>query len=503
MSMPAGNLTASVSLEQLLGGIAPAPALPVADITADSRRVTPGALFLACRGATHHGLEFAGDAVCAGASAIAYDASTVRDANVDPGVPAIAVPGLARHLGAIADRFFGAPSEALDVVGVTGTNGKTTVAFMIARALDLLGVRTGYSGTIGHGIGTFAGADQMTTPDVIETHRRLAAFRDAGASAASIEVSSHALDQHRVDEVRFDAALFTNLTRDHLDYHGSMRAYASAKAKLFTEHTVRQRIINVDSEFGAELANRCGENVVTVSTRFDRVANGRPFLFARSIVMRPDASEVRFDSSWGSDRVQVPVPGEFNVANAMIALAYLLCRGIEPATAAAVLADVKAPPGRLERVAAPRVPSVYVDYAHTPIALDSVLSALKAHFRGRVWCVFGCGGERDAGKRPLMGRVAERLADVVVVTSDNPRGESPDAIIDHILAGMRQPASVTVIEDRAAAIAWAVNHAADRDVVLIAGKGHEDYQLIAGNRLDFDDAGIARLNLERRGKASR
>lgn len=503
MSMPAEHVTARASLEQLLGGLAPAAPLPVADVTADSRRVTPGALFIACRGATHHGLEFAGDAVRAGAAAIVYDASTADDRPVDFGVPAIAVADLDLHVGLIADRFFGAPSAALDVIGVTGTNGKTTVAWMVARALDALGVRAGYSGTIGYGIDKLAGAGRMTTPDAIETHRRLAGFRDAGAEAASLEVSSHALDQRRVDGVRFDAAMFTNLTRDHLDYHGSIEAYAAAKARLFTDHCVRERIVNIDSEFGAELARRCGEGVVTVSTRFDRAASGRPFVFARSITTRPDASDVRFESSWGGGRVHVPLPGAFNVANAMLAMAYLLCRGAEPEAACAALGSVQAPPGRLERIGTTLAPAVYVDYAHTPDALENALSALQTHFAGRVWCVFGCGGERDAGKRPLMGRVAERCADAVVVTSDNPRGEAPLAIIDDILAGMRETASATVIEDRAAAIAWAIDHADDGDVVLIAGKGHEDYQLVAGDRLDFDDAGIARLNLERRREARR
>jgi UDP-N-acetylmuramoyl-L-alanyl-D-glutamate--2,6-diaminopimelate ligase len=266
---------------------------------------------------------------------------------------------------------------------------------------------------------------------------------------------------------------------------------------------VRERIVNIDSDFGAALAHRCTDNVVTVSTRFDRAANDRPFVFARSIVARPDASDVRFESSWGGGLVHVPLPGEFNVANAMLALAYLLCRGVEPESACAALAGVQAPPGRMQRVGASRTPAVYVDYAHTPDALESALSALKAHFSGRVWCVFGCGGERDAGKRPLMGRVAERGADVSVITSDNPRGEAPVAIIDDILAGMRESATATVIVDRATAVAWAIDHAADGDVVLIAGKGHEDYQLVGGERYDFDDAGIARLNLERRGEASR
>ncbi len=501
--MPAGHLTERMSLEQLLRGFAAAPALPIADITADSRRVRPGSLFLACQGGLHHGLEFAAAAVQAGARAIAYDATTAGRPDADFGVPATAVPDLALHLGIIADRFFGAPSAALDVIGVTGTNGKTTVAWMVARALDSLGVCSGYSGTIGHGVDAIGDADGMTTPDVVETHRRLAAFRDAGAAAAAIEVSSHALAQHRVDAVRFAAALFTNLTREHLDYHGSMEAYAQAKAKLFTEHEAGVRIINVDSEFGEQLARRCGEDVVQVGTRSDRARGRRRYVQARSIETRPEASEVQFDSSWGGGRLHVPVPGEFNVANSLLALAYLLSRGIDAQAACAALAETPAPPGRLERVGAPLVPAVYVDYAHTPDALDSVLSALAAHARGRVWCVFGCGGERDPGKRPLMGRIAERHADSVVITNDNPRGEAPLAIVDGILAGMHDPAAATVIEDRATAIGWAIEHAEAGDLVLVAGKGHEDYQLIAGERLDFDDAGIARLCLERRREARR
>jgi UDP-N-acetylmuramoyl-L-alanyl-D-glutamate--2,6-diaminopimelate ligase len=298
--------------------------------------------------------------------------------------------------------------------------------------------------------------------------------------------------------------LFTNLSRDHLDYHGSMQRYAEAKARLFLDYPARHRVVNIDSEFGAELAARCGQDVVTVSTRFDRVANGRPYVFVRSVVARGDGSNVRVASSWGTREFHLPLPGDFNVANAVIVLAAMLVHGVPLQEACEALAAVSAPPGRMERVpAGDGLPAVYIDYAHSPEALDVVLGALREHCAGRLWCVFGCGGDRDAGKRPQMGRVAEKRADALVITNDNPRNEAPDAIIDGILEGLAAPGEATVIEDRAAAIAWAIENARPDDVILVAGKGHEDYQLIGSQRLDFSDFGAALANLDRRaGKAS-
>jgi UDP-N-acetylmuramoyl-L-alanyl-D-glutamate--2,6-diaminopimelate ligase len=503
MSMPAEHMTRNPSLADLLHGFAPAPAIEIRDISSDSRTLKSGGLFLACGGENNHGLDFVADAVTAGVAAIAWDSSTAEAPATEVGVPMIAVPNLARHVGEIANRFFDRPSERVRVVGVTGTNGKTTVAWLIAQCCELLGETCGYVGTLGAGVGEVSGGEGMTTPDAVELHRSLAGFRDAGAGWAAVEVSSHALSQRRVDGVTFDTVLFTNLSRDHLDYHGSMQRYFETKARLFRDYPARHRIVNLDSEFGAELASRCGHDVVTVSTRFDQVANGRPFVFVRSVVASDAGSHVRVASSWGNGEFQLQLPGDFNVANAVIVLAVMLQHGVPMARACEVLAAVSAPPGRMERVpSGSESPAVYIDYAHSPEAIDVVLRALRQHCTGRLWCVFGCGGDRDAGKRPQMGRVAEKRADEIIVTNDNPRSESPAAIIDDILQGLQSADDATVIEDRAAAIGWAIGNAQPGDVVLIAGKGHEDYQLIGADRFDFSDFGAALANLDRRAEGA-
>lgn len=494
--MPAEQISYAYALDDLLVGIAAAPSIGIEDLTIDSRRVVTGSLFLAVAGATHHGLEFGAKAVEAGAAAIAWDSETADQAPADLGVPMIAIPGLARQLGEIANRFFGRPSQELQVIGVTGTNGKTTVAWLIAQCFDVLGASCGYAGTLGYGVGELTNDDDMTSPDVIEMHRRLAGFRDAGANYAAIEVSSHALDQHRVDGVRFDSTLFTNLSRDHLDYHGDMLAYGEAKAKLFVDHDAERRVINLDTDFGTDLASRCRGEVVTVSTKFDRVANGRPYVFVRSVVAKEYGSDVRLQSSWGDAQFSVPLPGDYNVANAVLVLAYLLSCGVEPDAASDAISRVSAPPGRVQRVPAESGPAVYVDYAHTPEALESALRALRAHCRGQLWCVFGCGGERDKGKRPLMGRIAERLADRIAITNDNPRGEAPEAIVGDILQGINDKNRATIIEERAAAISWAIQSAEATDLVLIAGKGHEDYQILATGRVEFSDFTVAAVTLD-------
>lgn len=496
MSMPAELLMTGIALDKLLERLAAAPALPVENITIDSRSVTPGSAFIACAGATHHGLQFLPQAIDAGAIACIYDSSTAPDVPATAAIPLIPVANLPDHLGELANRYFSAPSERLNVVGVTGTNGKSTVAWMLAQCLAILDRKCGYAGTLGYGVGEISGDSIMTTPDVIETHRRLAGFCDDGASHAAIEVSSHALDQGRVDGVHFDAALFTNLSRDHLDYHGDMKTYGAAKARLFEEHRSRLRIINLDSEFGTELASRCGRDVVAVSSRFDRPAGTQRHVFVRSERARNGGSDVRIDTSWGAADFFLPLPGDYNVANAILVIAYLLATDTPLQEACDAIGAISAPPGRMQRVVTTLGPATYIDYAHTPNALEVALHALRAHSKGSLWCVFGCGGDRDAGKRPQMGRIAERFADQVVVTNDNPRSEAPMGIIDAILAGMSEPQRATVIEDRAAAIAWAIASANDNDSVLIAGKGHENYQLIGSERLDFSDYGAALLNLD-------
>lgn len=494
--MPAEHLSSIPTLAELLQDYADAPPLPIQGIASDSRQLGEGYLFLACQGTNSHGLDYLAEAKEAGVSAVAYDTST-SVMPVDIGVPMIAIDDLGTKLGEIANRFFGRPSEALGVFGVTGTNGKTTVAWLVAQCAQLMDERCGYLGTLGYGVDEIEGSQRLTTPGAVELHGRLAKFVEQGARYAAIEVSSHALSQGRVDGVRFEAALFTNLTRDHLDYHADMRDYFETKARLFLESDTRNRIVNLDSDFGSQLADRCGPDVITVSTKFNRVANGRRHVFVRAVVAHAWGSDVDFVSSWGDGRISLPLPGDFNVANAAIVLALMLQQGVSIDTACDVLSKVKAPPGRMERVLAEGV-AVYVDYAHTPNAIEAALRALRAHCRGKLWCVFGCGGERDAGKRPLMGRGSERLADCVVVTSDNPRSEDPGQIIDDVMSGFAQPERVTVIEDRAAAIAWAIGQAKDADIVLIAGRGHEAYQQIGEELLPFSDYALAEAGLSAR-----
>ena len=493
MSMPAEHMTAAPTLADLLQGYADAPEIPVHGIASDSRLLQDGFLFLAVQGMSSHGLDYLEQAKQAGVCAIAWDtASGVEPGDI--GVPTIAIDDLAGKLGEIANRYYGTPSKQLNVIGVTGTNGKTTVAWMVAQAREILGERCAYLGTLGYGVDSVEGAEGMTTPAAIELHGHLADFVAAGATSAAIEVSSHALSQGRVDGVRFDTALFTNLSRDHLDYHADMGNYFDSKARLFLQCDPNDRIVNLDSEYGTQLAALCGQDVVTVSTDFDRIANGHPYVFVRSVVATKQGSEITFVSSWGDGHFTLPMPGDFNVENAVLVLALLLKKGLPPDAACDVMSQVSAPPGRMQRVAMGG-PAVFVDYAHTPTALDGALRALRAYCPGKLWCVFGCGGDRDQGKRPQMGKAAEQYSDHVVVTTDNPRSEDAQIIIDDILAGTAHADKVTIIEDRAAAIAWAIDQARDDDVVLIAGKGHEDYQESNGERVAFSDYAVAQKAL--------
>jgi len=494
MSMPAEILIPNITLEQLLQGMVEAPAIPLSGISSDSRNLAEGNLFIACQGKTSHGLEFLDQAIAAKVAAVVCDA-TNREAPLAD-IPIIPVAGLARHLGTIANRFFDTPSKRVKVTGVTGTNGKTTVAYLIMQCLHFLGHKCAYIGTLGSGIDEISSTDGMTTPACIDLHRKLANFCDAGAGHVAIEVSSHALEQNRVDGVHFDTAIFTNLSREHIDYHGSMRAYADTKARLFLDYDVKNRIVSLDTEFGQEIAERCGMNVVTASTRFDRVANGRPYVFARAVVATERGSKVTVMSSWGVGEFLLPLPGDFNVANAVEVLAALLTWNVPLDDACEVLGKVSAPPGRMHRVrpdTEAALPAVFVDYAHTPASLEAALRALRQHCKGQLWCVFGCGGDRDRGKRALMGKIAARHADYVVVTNDNPRSEPPAEIIAGILEEMDD--ATVVIEDRGAAIAHAVSAASDDDTVLIAGKGHEEYQILGKQRLMFSDFEIARANM--------
>ena len=497
MSMAAETLTTVITLRDLLDGFVSAPPLAVSDIASDSRRLTPGSVFFAHRGGTSHALDHLDGKTARSLTAIVWDG----DAGVEPptGAPAFVVPELKTHLPKIAARFFGDPSAALRVTGITGTNGKTTVAWLLAQSWQRLGQPCAYIGTLGAGIDDVRDTHGLTTPDCIELQRLFRGFRDGGAQRVALEVSSHGLQQGRLAETHFDAAVFTNLSRDHIDYHGDMSSYGETKARLFSDFAPRHRVICIDDDFGRELAGRFRDSAILVSSGGSHDWQGARFVCAGNISPTAQGIALEVSTSWGDGVVELPLVGLFNAANALEVLALLLADGVELDDALEILAQVVAPPGRMEPVrvdSGSDLPGVFVDYAHTPAALEAALKALRPHCRGALWCVFGCGGDRDRGKRPLMGQVVAANADVPVLTSDNPRNESPAAIMREVQAGLSD--EVTAIEDRAAAIAWAVASAGSDDIVLIAGKGHENYQIINGQRLAFSDYEAAAENLRRR-----
>lgn len=486
----------------------------VQGLSADSRQVRPGDLFLARRGARVDGERYVPDAVRAGAAAVLRQ-GTPGVHRGPQGVPEVMVPDPAAFMGEVAHRFFGAPSEAMHVVGITGTNGKTTVAHHAAYALHQWrpapGQRAapcGVMGTLGNGFYGALEAAAHTTADTVAVHRQLGVFRARGTRHAVMEVSSHGLDQHRVAGVRFHTAVFTNLTRDHLDYHGDMSSYAAAKQRLFQAPGLRHAVVNADDDFGAEILAALPAGVEPVSYRLVK-GGASPsrggadrWLAAHAVQLEAGRLRLRIESSWGEGELEVPLIGRFNGANLLAVLGVLLVNDMGLDEALARMAGLAALPGRMQPLGGSgHAPLVVVDYAHTPDALERALSALRSLRPGRLWCVFGCGGDRDPGKRSLMGAVAGRLADQVVVTDDNPRTEDGDAIVAHILSGMENANAAMVERDRRQAIGHAVAAAASADTVLVAGKGHEDYQEIQGVRHPFSDVAEVSAALERRSDA--
>lgn len=504
----------------------------VTGLSLDSRSTRPGDLFLAYAGTHAHGRNYIDAAIAAGAVAVAWEHDPLFTtlpprAEGASNVPLFAIEGLRAKIGLIADRFYQHPSRDLYVVGVTGTNGKTSVSHFLAQGLsntvrsEELGVRgtatpvrseelgeksntslltphpslaegaVGVIGTLGSGLYGQLQAGSHTTPDAVRLHALLDELRRAGARQVVMEASSHGLEQGRVNGVAFDMAIFTNLSRDHLDYHGTMAAYADAKRRLFETPGLRYAVINADDEFGRELLNTLPAGVRALSYGFATSTiphiphlQGTRLQFAKSLeldIVAPDGAQAHLHS---------PLLGRFNAANLLAALGALLLMEVPLAQAVERLARTQTLPGRMECFGGGAgQPLVVVDYAHTPDALDQVLRALREHLpRGaRLWCVFGCGGERDRGKRALMGAAAEELADYAVITDDNPRREDPLAIITDILSGMTNPDGVYIQRVRAQAIAFAITYARPGDVVLVAGKGHEEYQQIGEQRQPFSD----------------
>jgi len=471
-------------------------------LVADSRRCVPGVAVFAYPGESSDGRRYIAQAIERGAAAVLWE-STDFAWHDDWRVPNAGVSGLKVQAGNLAHEFYGRPSESLWVCGVTGTNGKTSCSQWLAALLGKCGAKTGVIGTLGSGFPGALSEEVNTTPDALELHRRLAGFRREGARGVAMEVSSHGLVQGRVNGVVFDCALFTNLSHDHLDYHGTLAAYAAAKSRLFDAPGLAAAVLNLDDVLGVRLAQRLsGRGVCTIGYCLSEAAvapgSVTEYIAARVIRIAGDVSEAVLGSSWGDAQVRINQPGRFNVANALGVLGCLLAYGIPFRDAAALLANLPGLPGRMQRIGGDDRPLVVVDYAHTPDALEKVLQALRpvaAARGGRLAVVFGAGGDRDPAKRALMGAAASRHADRVVLTSDNPRSEDPLAIIEAIRAGVTAP---YVIEpDRSAAIERTVRETQAADVILIAGKGHETVQEISGRQLPFSDAVVAAAALER------
>ncbi len=462
-------------------------------LTADSRSVQSGDIFVAFPGARADGRAFIAQAMANGAAAVIAEAGKKLDAGT---VPTIEVDGLATLSGEIAHLVYGRPSEHLWLAGVTGTNGKTSVSQWIAQAMNFSQHRCAVVGTLGNGFLETLEESPNTTPDAISLHAALASYVSGGADACAMEVSSIGLDQGRVNGAAIDVAIFTNLTRDHLEYHGSMAAYAAAKEKLFLRPGLTSAVLNLDDAFGRELAGKLKGRVSTIGYSLDgAMAAADEILCAERICMSATGVEFEVDGV----KFSAPVVGRFNVSNLLAVTGALRARGGNLEDIAGALRHIQPPPGRMQTVGTSDGPLIIVDYAHTPDALEKALGVLRETSDargGRLVCVFGCGGERDPGKRPEMGAVAERLADVVVLTSDNPRGEDPQAIINDILGGFQRP--VRIQSERGLAIASAVIEADLHDVILIAGKGHELYQEIAGLRHPFSDIDAAKSALARR-----
>lgn len=454
-------------------------------ITADSRQVQAGSLFLAYPGSHNDGRNYIAQAIQAGAAGVAWESKGFVW-NPSWQVSNVAVDDLKTKVGEIAAEFYQFPSRKLNMIGVTGTNGKTSVSQWIAQALTALGQKAAVIGTIGNG---FVGDESLaeasnTTPDAILLQTMLATYAKHGADAVAMEVSSHGLHQGRVNGVEFDLAVLTNLSRDHLDYHETMQDYAAAKQKLFTWHGLRLAVLNADDEFGQSIATLLtaqNKPLMTYGLTQGDVRGTALRLHQQGLTMQVTTPK-------GDALINAPVLGRFNAYNVLAVLATLLALEVCLQDAVSAIAKIKPVLGRMQQFGGNDQPLVVVDYAHTPDALEKVLLTLREQAQGKLICVFGCGGERDLGKRPLMGAVADQLADTVIVTSDNPRSENPAHIIEQVLSGFTK--TPLTEPDRVCAIRQAVQLAQVGDIVLVAGKGHENYQEVAGIKLPFSDAEV-------------
>ncbi len=479
----------TLNLSKLLKGICDVPSVfdcRVHGLTLDSRQVRRGDAFVALQGRSVDGTQYIDDAIARGAVVIFKNAPAAENAGsvVERGtVVEVCLPGLASKLGVLASRYYGDPSEQLSVVGVTGTNGKSSVSHYLAQVLSFAGIKSGLVGTLGYGFIDELTPASHTTPDVLRVHSLLAGLLSRQAQAVVMEVSSHGLDQGRVDGIKIDGAIFTNLTRDHLDYHATMQAYGDAKRRLFERPELRFAVVNVDDEFGRSMLGSISPDVRLFTFGISHEAS----VCVIQVEYLADGMCAEVATPAGRVRFSCGLVGAFNLSNLLAVIAAAVAMDVDVGTLEKALGNIAPVAGRMQRFFVPRKPTIVVDYAHTPDALASVLGALRPHAQGNVWCVFGCGGDRDPGKRALMAAIAEQHADRIIVTDDNPRTEPPRQIVNHIMAGFQFPDRVVIEHDREKAISHAMHHAGKDDLILVAGKGHEDYQEIGVLRRPYSD----------------
>ncbi len=466
--------------------------LLLTSMTLDSRQVTAGCLFAAVKGHIVDGRRFITNAIAAGASAIVAEAESIAtdgDIQFQNGIIIIYLHDLGHKLSAIAGRFYAEPDSQLKLYAVTGTNGKTTISQLLAQWADLIGYRAGVMGTTGNGLLADLQPALNTTGSAIEIQQTLAELVAQGANFAAMEVSSHGLVQGRVSALHFVASIFTNLSRDHLDYHGDMAHYAAAKKSLFTVHDSGIAVINADDSVGQQWLADLPQAVAVALNPAAVATHSGPKLAATAVDFSTQGVTICFESSWGNGKFTAPLVGSFNATNLLLALATLLATGHDMAALLAVAPQLQAVIGRMEVFQDPTASKamMVVDYAHTPDALEKALQALRVHCDGQLWCLFGCGGDRDSGKRPMMAAIAEQFADHIVLVDDNPRSEDPLQIMRDMQAGLTTATAATVIHDRAQACAYALSQANANDIILVAGKGHEDYQILADRTIHYSD----------------
>lgn len=509
--MAVDSKSRGIALAQVLEGILPSakcPNIEVRNLSLNSQNIQPGDVFVALRGTADHGLRFYQQAVSAGAVAVFSDPNDgIPDTVFTGAVPVIEIENLRTHLGAISNRVYGNPSLDVKTICVTGTNGKTTIAHIVCAALNHLQGDSAYVGTLGIGLWGEFSASINTTPDLLTLQRHLAEWRDRGVKYCALEASSHALEQGRLDDISIGVAIFTNLTHEHLDYHGTMENYGRAKKRLF-QKDFSHAVINVDDSFGRELCKALSrrKNVWPFSlddgdgkqkSDFENLTTASVKKLALSGI------EMVVRSPFGRGKICAPLIGAFNASNLLAAFTSLAALGWTFEQIAEALALVPAVPGRMEVVnvfelADVELPTVVVDYAHSPDGLQQALVSLRELTNGRLTCVFGCGGDRDSSKRAMMGRIAEKYADNIVITNDNPRTESPQKIVQQILNGVQNIDKAIIETDRRKAIFEAIKHAATNDVVLIAGKGHEHFQQLGKEKIPFSDQACSRAALQLR-----